>query len=163
MNKNLLLALICIGLIAVITLASGSNYGFDVSGKPVASLEQDQVFSAETGPVIPAKIAVYTLTVSNSFIPRSYPLPEFEGCFYNSKTGQGQYASISADVSDRRDFSRFGSVEVGVGETKSVKFYLDTMPRGKESEFDLLLLIEEGECYDLLPSEVESAVKIPLI
>lgn len=168
MNRNLLLAFICLGLMAVITLASGSNVGFSVEERPIESLSKEKVmYSAdEAVPRVPSRIKVYTITVSNSFLPRSYPVPEFEGCFYDSVTGKAQYAGITADNVKRSAFSRFGSVELGTGETKSIGLYLEAMPRfGKDGqEFDQLLLLDsKAGCYDLMPSDIESAVKIPII
>jgi len=172
MNKNLFWAYICLALIAIITLASGSNIGFTVESKPVDSISKTSVFSTtETQfrePIMSPQSEVYTITVSNKFIPRSYPLPEFQGCLYDSKTGKTQYAEIDADVSEPREgFSRFGSVEVGIGKTEQVKYFLVSTPKIPEQEkvdFDhLLLLDQEADCWSILPSELDEAIKIPII
>jgi hypothetical protein len=172
MNKNLAWAYVCLALIATITLASGSNIGFSVEGKPITSIDKKTVFSGVQdrydAPIRPPRAEVYTLTVSNKFIPRSYPLPEFQGCLYDSESGRSQYASINADVVEsRNDFSRFGSVEVGVGKTEQVKYFLESAPKfpeQKEVNFDYLLLLDNDiECRNILLSEIDPAMQIPII
>lgn len=136
MNKNLLAALISLGLLVVLTLLSAIPFGFSVSSQTVQSIPAGQVipivqegkgYGPAPGPV------VHRILLTNTFMPRQYVLPRPYGCFYNSQNKQGMYANLRWQVSQLEskisDFSSNENVVQLGRETRSVELTVDQLVR----------------------------------
>jgi len=188
MNKNLLIALILVGIVILITLISASNIGFHMTRQTVSSLEKSQIvqIQKEGQPYPPMQkgITVQTLTATNSIIPRRLPLGPARACLYHSETGQG------VDVGTRYDYPATTPsrefeippgeiIDIGVGQTKTVSLkvmpYVVYVPRDVlapklQQDFDeLYLWVSETEdyfypqCYNLPEEHKVKAIRIPLV
>ncbi|HLC32814.1 MAG TPA: hypothetical protein VJJ82_03240 [Candidatus Nanoarchaeia archaeon] len=179
-NVNLVMALICAALIVILTLLSATSIGFDIREAVVPSLPKDQVVRIATegqnepnlaGPV------VYSVTYTNTFLPRQHQLPFVTACLYNSDERRGAFIGTRWQVSqfDSQQWSEGNVVQLGI-ETKTVGFEVQPFvrwaiqPMTKEShdltrevpvkpipgqvidKYDLILLfIEEGRSRQVYP------------
>lgn len=137
MNKNLALAILCIALIAIITLLSALPFGFSKTEETAISVPAELItpvrdetkgYSGTTpGPV------VHRITFTNTWLPRQVPLPRANACLYNSKTRQGAWANahwqISTLESKISDFNSGDSVVQLGRETRTVELTIDQFVR----------------------------------
>ena len=93
MKRNLLLAIICIILIAVITLLSATGIGFSSEEFVAPSVPKTQVSLVIIEGKNPnlAGPVVYSVTYTNTFLPRQRQLPFVTACLYNSEAKRGMY------------------------------------------------------------------------
>lgn len=139
MNKNLVAAIVCVLLIAAITLLSALPIGFSRIEETAPSvsaelltpvLEESQGgYSTSPGPV------VHRITFVNTWLPRQMTLPRPSACLYNSKTRQGAYANarwqISTLESRVNDFGSGESVVQLPRGTRTVELTIDQFVRWK--------------------------------
>lgn len=137
MNKNLALAILCIALIAIITLLSALPFGFSKTEETAISVPAELItpvrdetkgYSGTTpGPV------VYRITFTNTWLPRQVPLPRANACLYNSKTRQGVWANTHWQISNLEtkisDFNSDESVVQLGRETRTVELTIDQFVR----------------------------------
>ena len=188
-NKNLIAAEICILIIVIITALSASNIGWKVESKAAESVKLSDVVVAKlegepygAGPGTP----IYTIKVTNSFIPRQYELPFTSVCLYNSELKKTSVADVRWDVPgqiSQYDGSNTNTMEIISG-TKTANLLVfqgirykpvATAPvavptKATEEVYDQLLLFLQYEwvyfyrdCYNLQESDFKAAVIIPII
>ena len=190
-SKNLIAAGVCILIIAIIAALSASNIGWKVEKKAVSSVKLSDVMVTKlegepygTGP----GVQIYTITITNTFIPRQYELPYFSICLYNTELKKSSIADARWDIKEQS--SQFGdgqnTLEVIKG-TKSANLLVSQGIRYKpvpaaeraepvkasqiEEVYDKLLLFlqEKGkgymyrDCYTLQESDFKDAVIIPIL
>ncbi len=139
MNKNLTAAIVCIALIAAITLLSALPIGFSRIEETAPTISTDLIapireetqggFGNSPGPV------VHRVTFVNTWLPRQVTLPRPSACLYNSKTHQGAYANARWQISTLESrVNDFGSgesvVQLGRG-TRTVELTIDQFVRWK--------------------------------
>jgi len=124
---------------------------------------------------------IYTITITNTFLPRQYQLPKANACLYNSQLRKSVDTGVVwGGKSRRKDFGMdLNTVEIG-RETKTVELKL--MPHGRfipspegrqvkipeepEVYDKLLLFLDEGphyeyvNCYELQPEDFSEAINI---
>lgn len=137
MNKNLLLAIGCVILIAAITLLSALPVGFSRYEETAPTLSMESIapvrdetqggYASSPGPV------VHRITFVNTWLPRQVTLPRPSACLYNSKTRQGAYANARWQISSLESrVNDFGSgesvVQLGRG-TRTVELTVDQFVR----------------------------------
>ena len=136
MNRNLLGALVCVGVLVVLTLLSAIPFGFSVVSQTVPSILSSQVipvvqegkgYGQAPGPV------VHRILLTNTFLPRQYVLPRAYGCLYNTENKQGQYINLRWQIiqleSKVSDFSSNENVVQLGRETRTVELTVDQMVR----------------------------------
>jgi len=154
MNKNLLIAVICIVIVVLINVLSALPIGFTLTQQTVSVLSAAEVtpiaeektlyggpgYGTTSGPVI------HTLTLTNTVIPRQYVLPATYACLYNTQTQEGvsvgtrwQVSSLESKISD---FGQWENVVQLGKETKTVELTVDKFVRLKH-----ILQRENGETY----------------
>ncbi len=102
--KNMKFALLDVILILLIVAVSASGIGLNVETHPVASvLLKDIVIVRQEGDAQyqPPAIPIYTVTVTNKFIPRQYELPIATACLYNSEKKASSYLDVRWDVQEQ--------------------------------------------------------------
>ena len=185
------LAIISLVLIGILVGLSAVPYGWTVDKSSVSSVKLDQVMTVyQEGQAEYNKppVPVYTITVTNTFIPRQYELPNAQACLYNTEKQAGQWIGASWDYeSMRSEFApSLDTLEVGKGsktavlrvnnqpyyETRPVKVPMPS-PSAMVQEtpvYDQLLLFlgpqtsyEYVECTALKQSDFSRAIKIPII
>ena len=121
MNRDLLFALVCMAGIIVITFISASSIGFSASEHLVESVKRADVFRTvieEAGYDLPGPV-VYTVTYTNSFLPRLKQLPRVTACLYDSKSKSGAYANARWRVVPDKDVGAVqqdDTLDVGIGQ-----------------------------------------------
>ncbi len=183
------LAIISLVLIGILVGLSAVPYGWTVQTTTVPSLKLDQVVTVyKEGQVEYSKppVPIYTITVTNTFIPRQYELPNAQACLYNTEKGAGQWIGVSWDYDAMR--SEFGpelnTLEVYRGsktatlnansqpyyETRPVKAPAPVDVTQETPEYDKLLLFispqmtyEYVECTALKPTDFSRAITIPIV
>lgn len=183
-GSNLAIALVCIVLIVIIIALSASPIGWKIEKKAVDSINLKDVVvlrnEGEAGYGLPG-IPVYTITVTNTFIPRQYELPYVMSCLYNSNLRTNSYISTQWDTQPQ--VSEFGqgsnTLEVIRGtKTATLKLmpeirYKPNQPvpvkqvQQNETYDQLLLFFQEAggrtkyiDCFNLQDADLESAIKI---
>lgn len=192
-NNNLIVALICAALIIVLTLLSATSLGFESRETVVPSLSKAEVVRVQTegqyeqnlvGPV------VYSVTYTNTFLPRQHQLPYVTACLYNSAEKRGAYLGTRWQVSqfDSQQWSEGNVVQLGK-ETKTIGLEVQPIVNWRPSErydssmsvpkpvpaidvsYDsILLFIEEGRARQIYPQcdflqaeDVARARKVALV
>lgn len=188
-DVNLKGAISCIVLILIIIALSASSIGWKVEKQAVESIKLSDVVITKLegepygiGPGVP----VYTITVTNTFFPRQYLLPNAIGCLYNTELKKTSYVDLRWDSEQQQ--SELGippsSLEVIKG-TKTAKLLVYQGIRYKplpaavavpekvqeEEVYDQLLLFmaESGklgpfvDCYGLKETDFEKAIKIEVV
>lgn len=191
-NKNLIAAITCVAIILIIIALSGSNIGWKVEKQAVSSVKLKSVAVTKVegepygaGPGTP----IYTISVTNTFIPRQYELPYHQACLYNTELKTALYADTKWDV--KGEASQLGqettSLEIIKG-TKTANLLVfqgirytpkdvnaipaaATPTKVQEEVYDqLLLYLQEGglnpmfpDCSNLQESDINAAIKIPII
>lgn len=189
-NRNLFFAILCIVLIAIITLLSAAEIGFSSSDEVVSSVSKEQVVVLSenqyeqniAGPV------VYRVTYINTFLPRQRQLPFVTACLYDSTAKRGAYLGTRWQVSlfDSQQWSDGNVVQIG-RETKTIGLEVQPNIRWKpaptpvarpvpaempEQSYDYILLFVQDEdssrkiypqCEFLQEEDVERARKVALI
>lgn len=194
-SKNLIVALVCAGLIVVITLLSATSIGFDARETVVPSLSKTEVVRVQTEGQYEQNLAgpvVYSVTYTNTFLPRQHQLPYVTACLYNSAEKRGAYLGTRWQVSqfDSQQWSEGNVVQLGK-ETKTIGLEVQpfvrwmpspavtsqAMPLAKpvpgfetESYDSILIFVEEGrsrqiypQCEFLQPEDVARARKVQLV
>lgn len=183
------LAIISLALIGILVGLSAVPYGWTVQTTTAPSLKLDQVVSVyKEGQVEYSKppVPIYTITVTNTFIPRQYELPNAQACLYNTEKGAGQWANVAWDYEAMR--SEFGpnlnTMEVYRGsktavlnvnsqpyyETRPVKAPVPADVPQETPEYDKLMIFlspqtsyDYVECSALKQSDFARAITIPII
>lgn len=183
------LAIISLVLIGILVGLSAAPYGWTVQTTTAPSIKLDQLVTIyQEGQVEYSKppVPVYTITVTNTFIPRQYELPNAQACLYNTEKGAGQWVGVSWDYDSMR--SEFGpelnTLEVYRGSKTAVlnansqPYYEPSVPvkaiptntLRETPEYDKLLLFispqfnyEYVECTALKQSDLARAITIPII
>jgi len=190
-GKNVKMAAICMIIITIIVTLSAAPIGWTITKNAVASVRLSEVYRVlqegqpdyGPGPGVPS----YTITVTNSFIPRQYELPQANACLYNSGLRAATDLPVQWDVAEKpSDFGpHLNTVELGK-ETRTVTLkampYIrwkappgvprPAEPAQKEQELEvydqLLLFLQEGRvseyvgCYNLQPEHFARAIKISI-
>jgi len=142
MNRNLLSALVCVGVLIVLTLLSAIPFGFSVVSQTALSIPSSQVipivqegkgYGQAPGPI------VHSILLTNTFMSRQYVLPRAYGCFYNTENKQGQYANMRWQISQLEskisDFSSNENVVQLGRETRTVELTVDQMVRWERMQY----------------------------
>lgn len=182
------LAILSLVLIGILVGLSAVPYGWTVQTTTVPSLKLDQLITVyKEGQVEYSKppVPIYTITVTNKFIPRQYELPNAQACLYNTEKGAGQWVNVGWDYDAMR--SEIGpdlnTMEVYRGsktavlnannqpfyEPRPVKESVQDIKR-ETPEYDKLLLFvspqmkyEYVECSALKQSDLARAITIPIV
>ncbi len=188
-QKNWKIATACMIIIGIIVALSASPIGWAVSKQATQSVRLSDVYKIleegqpdyGPGPGVP----LYSITITNTFIPRQYELPQANACLYNTEKKAGTDVPVQWDISEKPlDFGpSLNTVEMG-RETKTITLKAmpytrwKPVPRGapvpaKEQELEvydqLLLFLHEGRvyeytgCYNLQPQDFEKAIKISIV
>src|SRR5574341_490640 len=178
------IATTCMVIIAIIVALSASPIGWKISTTSVKSikLSELQPVLEEGQPSYPAAYPIYTVTVTNTFIPRQYELPQASACMYNIE----KKAASNANVfwSEPGMPSEFGlpgnTIEIGKGsKTATLKIssnpYYKPSPReAKPAAFEpqvwneLYLFLNTGrtyqyvDCYNFDSVDKSKAIKISI-
>lgn len=178
------LATTCMVLIAIIVALSASPIGWTVSSSAVSSvrLSEIQPILEQGQPEYPISFPIYTVTVTNTFIPRQYELPQASACLYNTDKKSASNANVFWDIAGQpSDFGIPGNaLEVG-RETKSANLKLSQSPYYKPSPRDvspekfepqvwneLYVFLSEGrtyyyaDCYNFDSLDKSKAIKITI-
>lgn len=174
-----------LALIAIIVAISAVPFGWSIQANAVDSLRLSDVVPVieEGKPQYRTKgVPVYTLTITNNWVPRQYELPDASACLHNTDKDAYQYAETTWDVKEQR--SDFGPtlnvVELGKG-TKTVSLLLGASPQvrpipveAKPVEYEppvydtLYLFVKQTDryeyidCYNLQPEQMQDAIVIPI-
>ena len=172
-------------IIAIIVALSASPIGWSVQKKPVDSVKLNDVLKVLDqgqpdyggGP----GIAVYTVTVTSTFMPRQYGLPQTQACLYNTVNKTGVDLSVQWDVQlqssalgiDTNYLEVFQGSKSATLNAMAIARYKPEQAAGKpqpvfvvESYDQLLLFFNEDfrysyrQCNMLQPADIEQAVKI---
>ena len=130
-KKNVTLATVCLVLIAIIVAISAAPFGWKVSGVAVQSvrLADIQPVLEEGQPSYPTSFPIYTLTVTNNFIPRQFELPQASVCLYNTEKKSASNANVMWDVGqEQTDFGLFGQVVEVMSGTKVANLKISSNP-----------------------------------
>jgi hypothetical protein len=184
------LAIISLVLIGILVGLSAAPYGWTVQTTTTPSLKLDQLVTVyKEGQIEYSKppVPIYTVTVTNTFIPRQYELPNAQACLYNTEKGAGQWVNVGWDYEELH--SEFGpdlnAMEVYRGSKTAVlnansqPYYEPATPvktpvppdtKRETPEYDKLLLFispqlsyDYIECTALKPSDFSKAITIPII
>jgi len=184
-RPNAKLAAASLALIALLVGVSAMPVGWNIGATKVDSLSMSDIM-----PVLDEGKAryqtrgtpIYTLTVTNNWIPRQYELPQAQACFYNSEKQAYQHAGVNWDVQEQRsDFGpNLNVIELGRG-TETATLLLGSspqirpMPVEKPIDFEpqtydtLYLFLNEDdrydyiECFNLQPEQLQEAILIPVL
>lgn len=185
-NKNLIAAIVCIVIIAILISLSGSNIGWKVETHAVDSIQLKDVISerleteAQYGPG--QGTPIYTITVSNSFIPRQFELPNTAACLYNSDLKTATNADLRWSFGkDYTDYDiQTTTMEVSGVKTanllvlRSVRYKPESMKTetsvaiATTEVYDQLLLFVSDkltfykDCYNLQEKDFDEAIKIAI-
>ncbi len=130
-TKNAKLAALCIVIIAIIVAISAAPFGWKVSGTAVQSvrLSEIQPVLEEGQPSYPTSFPLYTLTITNNFIPRQFELPQANVCLYNTEKKSATNANVMWDVGQApSDFGLFGQVIEVMSGTKTANLKITSNP-----------------------------------
>ena len=179
-NKNI--AITSLIIIGIITALSASPLGFNVTTTHAQQItNQDIIAVLEEGqpqyktPGTP----IYTVTITNKFIPRQYELPTTGACLYNSEKNAYQWANTQWDIGEQ--YSDFGptlqTIELGT-ETKTATLKITQEARYKPmpveakpikyepEKYDTLYLFIGAnnyvDCYNIQPQDMQKAIRIPV-
>ncbi|MEM3154565.1 MAG: hypothetical protein QW165_03320 [Candidatus Woesearchaeota archaeon] len=177
------LATACMVVIATIVTLSASQIGWTVTSSSVPSikLSELQTVIEEGQPSYPVSYPIYTVTVTNTFIPRQYELPQASACLYNAENKAASNANVFWDVAGQpSDFGIPGNIlEVGRGsKTATLKIsqnpYYKPVPREVKQPVpfeppvwnELYLFLNTGrtyqyiDCYNFDSLDKSKAIKI---
>lgn len=176
------IATTCMVIIAIIVALSASPIGWKIStsSTPSIKLSELQPILEEGQPSYSASFQIYTVTVTNTFIPRQYELPQASACLYNIERKAASNANVFwSEPGVQSDFGLPGNtVEVGRGsKTATLKIsqspYYKPAPReAKPVQFEpqvwneLYLFLSTGrtyqyvDCYNFDSVDKSKAIKI---
>ncbi len=192
-GKNVGIAVACLVLIAIIVTLSALPIGWQITKQAAQSVMLKEVHRVieegqpdyGPGPGVP----IYSISVTSTFIPRQFELPNTQACLYNTQLRRGIDVGTEWDV--REKYSEFGAgmrtMEV-FKDTKTATLRVMPYTRWKpvpaiarekvpappvpeEIEvFDqLLLFIHEDRqydyvnCYNILPTDFQKAMAISVL
>lgn len=189
---NLKAAIACILIIAVITALSGSNIGWKVEKQAAASVKLSDVVVTKlegepygTAPGTP----IYTIKITNTFIPRQYDLPNFNICLYNTELKRSSIAdakwTLKESKSQYDEYQNTIEVKSGTKKADLLVFqgirYKPIAAATEKAEpvkavqtpevYDQLLLFiqEKGkaynyrDCSNLQEADFKEAIIIPIV
>ena len=156
-DKNVLAAVVCIFIIAVIVALSASKIGWKVEKKAVDSVELNKlVIVLEQGQQFyqPPGIPIYTITVTNTFMPRQYEIPFVTACLYNSD--KKAYSYIDAQWDLRQDASELGlgqnTIEIASGSRNAT---LKVMPVVRYKGTATVQAVQAEKMGPIVSSEID--------
>lgn len=180
-GPNVLSASIALGIMAIIVGLSTVPYGLTSHGKAVSSVALDSILPVvEEGkaPYRSSNVPLYTMSVTNTFIPRQFELAQASACLYNTEKNAYRYLDVMWDIPNQMsDFGPSNRVlEVDFG-TKTATLTTSVYPQVRpvmekpiqyelEVYDELYLIFNEGDryeyvdCFSLTPQQKEQAVKI---
>ena len=152
-TRDAKLAVACIVLIAIIVGISAAPFGWRVSGTavPTVKLSDIQPILEEGQPSYPTSVPIYTMTITNNFIPRQFELPQASVCLYNTEKKSAANANVMWDVGQEpTDFGLFGQViEVSSG-TKTANLKISSNPYYKPAPVEAKQVKFEPQVWDTL-------------
>lgn len=184
-SKQHVYAITSMALIAILVALSAVPVGWNIQTQAATSIKLSDIMPVieEGKPHYQTRgVPVYTLTVTNNWVPRQYELPQASACLYNSQEDAYQYADVRWDTPEQR--SDFGPslqvLELGRG-TKSASLLLGASPQlrpipveTKPLQFEpqvydnLYLFVKQTDryeyldCYNLQPGQIQDAIVIPI-
>lgn len=184
-NKNLIAAIVCIVIIAILITFSGSNIGWKVEQQAAQSIQLKDVIverkegEAQYGPGQGTQI--YTITVTNTFIPRLYELPKTAACLYNSELKATTNADIKwAFGKEYTEYDRetttmevYGTKTANLLIFRGIRYKPEStapvpVKEQKPEVYDQLLLFLSDrlnfymDCYALQEKDFDKAIKIKI-
>jgi len=174
----------CMIIIAIIVALSASPIGWSVTSSAVSSvrLSDIQPVLEEGQPSYAKSIPIYTTTVTNTFIPRQYELPQATACLYNTEKQAYGGTNVFWDIqSQPSDFGQgLNTMEVGreskiaTLKTSSNPYYKPSPREAVPVKFEpqvwdkLYLFLNTGrtykyiDCNNLQPEDLARAIKISI-
>jgi len=176
------IATACMVIIAIIVSLSASPIGWKVTTSAVPSIRLSdlQPILQEGQPSYAASFPIYSVTVTNSFIPRQYELPQASVCMYNIEKKAAANANVFwGEQTQPSDFGLPGNtIEVGRGSKTAVlkisqNPYYKPMPREAQPVAfeppiwdEAYLFLSTGrtyqyvDCYNFENVDKSNAIKI---
>lgn len=135
-TRSAKLAALCMVIIAIIVAISAAPIGWNVSGIAARSvrLSDIQPILEEGQPSYPTSFPIYTMTITNNFIPRQFELPQASVCLYNTEKKSATNANVMWDIGqEQSDFGLFGQVVEVMSGTKIANLKISSNPYYKPS------------------------------
>ncbi len=181
-RQNAKISITCIVLIAIIITLSAMPIGWQITTSQVSSVSlQDIMPILEEGKPHYATPGtnIYSITITNTFLPRQYELPIANACLYNTEKNAYQWTNVNWDVTGLpSDFGpNLNTIELG-RETKTANLRITSNPQYRPmpaepktaifepQEYDKLYLFIDTEyvdCYNIQPRDAQKAIIIEII